>query len=275
MTRLSSSPLRLSKHLGQHFLVDGRQVRRFVELVQCESDALCIEVGPGQGVTTECLAPQVPRLCAVELDARWIPALRERCAAFPQVTVLHGDILRFEPPPHQPLVVVGAIPYQITSPLLEQLAGWKPRLRRAYLIIQREVAQRLAASPGTSAWGRISCLVQYHFEVRKRWDVPPEAFRPRPRVQSAAVELISRPAPPCRVEDEPFFFALIGRIFQQRRKTLWNALRSWDRRLRSESQLREALDAVHIAPSMRGETLPLADLARLANHLSQQKAGDQ
>lgn len=252
------------KRLGQHFLVDQRQVRRFVDLVRCEPDALCVEIGPGQGSITDVLASRVPRLCAVELDARWIPALRERLAAFSHATITHDDILRYEPPDRQPLVVVGAIPYQITSPLLERLSTWQPRLRRAYLIIQREVAQRLAAQPGTAAWGRLTCLVQYHFEVTKRWDIAPESFRPRPRVQSSVVELVSRATPPCRVDDEAFFFRLIGQLFQQRRKTLWNALRSWDALPLSEPQLREALVALRIAPSIRGETLSLEQLARLS-----------
>lgn len=258
---------RPSKRLGQHFLVDERHARRFTGLVRCEPDALCIEVGPGQGSLTGLLAPAVPRLIAVELDGRWVPELRRGCAALPHVTIVQGDILRFEPPAGQPLVVVGAIPYQITSPLLERLVSWQPRLRRAYLIMQREVAQRLAASPGTSAWGRITCLAQYHFEIRKRWNIPPGAFRPRPRVDSSVVELTSRATPPCRVEDEAFFFSMIGRLFQQRRKTLWNTLRSWEPLSLDELPLRAALAAARVEPSIRGESLSLDALARLANRL--------
>lgn len=255
-----------SKRLGQHFLVDPRHLKRFVHLIHCEPDALCLEIGPGTGNITVELAPRVTALHAVELDARRLAALRERVAAWPHVNVAHADILRYEPP-ERPLVVVGAIPYQITSPLMERLVMWKPRLRRAYLIIQREVAQRLAAVPGTKSWGRITCLAQYHFEVRRRWDIAPAAFHPRPRVHSSVVELVSRPRPPCEVEDEALFFALIAQLFQHRRKTLWNALRSWGDLQLTETCLRDLLAVGHLAPTIRGETLSLIALARLANLL--------
>src|SRR3989338_1530802 len=107
--KMRAMTMQQSKQLGQHFLADSRQTRRFVELVQCEPEALCVEVGPGTGNVTAALAPHVPRLIAVELDARWLPSLRARGAAFAHVTLVHGDILQFEPPAEQPLVVVGAI----------------------------------------------------------------------------------------------------------------------------------------------------------------------
>lgn len=257
-----------SKRLGQHWLVDARQIRRFVEFVPSDPEAWYIEVGPGTGNLTVALAPKVPRLLAIELDARLLPGLRARCAAFPHVGVVDGDILEFEPLTDRAVIVVGAIPYQITSPLLGRfVTAWKPRLARAYLIVQREVAQRLAAEPGTKAWGALTCLVQYHFQVRLHWHIPPGAFRPPPRVHSSVVELVSRTEPPCRVEDETLFFALITQLFQTRRKTLWNTLRSWDRLRLSERELRARLEAVGIAPTIRGETLSLAALARLSNAL--------
>lgn len=260
-----------SKRLGQHFLVDKNHAKHFVSLVRAEPDALCIEVGPGTGNLTTLLAERVPRLLAVELDHRRVAALTERCSAFPHVTITHGDILRCDPPGDEPLVLVGAIPYQITSPLLERCVAWKSRLRRAYFIVQREVAQRLAAAPGTPEWGRLTCLAQYHFTVKRHWDVPATAFAPRPKVVSSVIELATRAVSPVTV-DEPFFFAMIAQLFQGRRKTLWNMLRSWTVLAGDEAHIRAALATARIAPTVRAETLGLPELAALAKSLHTARA---
>jgi len=256
-----------SKRLGQHWLTDARVIRRLVDAVVCEPDALCLEIGPGRGALTLPLAQRVPRLIAVELDARWVASVRTQCSALPQVTIVHDDILTYQPPAAQPLVVVGAIPYQLTSAILERLIAWKAHLRRAYLVVQREVAQRLAATPGTPSWGRLSCLAQYQCLIVPGAVIPRSAFRPPPRVESQLVTLTPRTRPPCRVVDERLFFALIARLFQTRRKTIAHSLKRWDQLSGSTAAIPPLLHRVGIAPQARGETLSLAQLATLANAL--------
>lgn len=263
---LGARGLRLTKRLGQHHLIDPAAIRRVV--AQCEplARAVVVEIGPGLGALTEPIAERAERVIAVEIDRGVAVVLRERLRGRPNVEVRCEDILRFpwSTVPHA--VVVGAIPYSITSPLLVALCE-ALMIDRAVLIMQDEVAQRLAARPGTKAYGRLSVLVQYSWDVRLGFAVPRGAFFPPPAVESRCVELRRRARPPAAVVDEPLFFEVVKAAFGQRRKTLANALLRLRGGAWSRPQIQAVLIGLGLPTAVRGEALSLEQFAALSNAL--------
>jgi 16S rRNA (adenine1518-N6/adenine1519-N6)-dimethyltransferase len=260
--------MRAHKRLGQHFLEAAWADRLVASLEPRPADRF-LEIGPGPGALTLRLAPRVAHLTAVELDPRMITELSRRLPG--NVTLVEGDFLEFDLAAlaaAAPLRVAGNLPYNVSSPILFGLirayrAG--AALVDATLMVQREVADRMQASPGTGDYGVLAILVQLHADVRRLLTLPPGAFRPVPKVHSAVMRLTFR-APAVTLRDEPTFEAMVRSMFMQRRKMLGNALAPFaESRSRSA---RAALEAAGIAGARRPETLQLEELARLAEIFS-------
>ena len=269
--------LRLSKRLGQHHLVDAQVITRVIESCPRLSEETVIEIGAGLGALTEALAQRGNRVVALEVDRQCCDALTERLVAYPQVRVACQDILTFSWEGLRDVTVAGTIPYHITSPILVTLCEARRAIRQAILIIQYEVAQRLLASPGTKAYGRLSILGQYGWHITRLFDVPRSAFFPQPTVDSCCVRLVARAHPAVEVEHEPFFFQVVKAAFAQRRKMLVNCLIHFasqkgsslhegvqgDRRTLIET----VMQRVGLPLTVRGEALSLEQFAALANAL--------
>jgi len=258
--------LRTRKRFGQHFL-EPAWVRKLVDVVDPKPDDVFLEIGAGRGELTLPMAPRVRRLVAVEIDRDLASELGRAVAPNVQVVVanfLQADIRTLFPPPSAPVRVAGNLPYNISSPILFRLLSLADEgrfLSDATLMLQREVADRLAARPGTRDYGVLSILVQLHARVTRPLILPPGAFRPPPRVRSAVVHLEFGP-PAVPVPDAVLFEQMVRSMFAQRRKTLGNALRSFsDARGWAPG---EAAAKAGIDPGRRPETLDLGEIARLA-----------
>ncbi|MBI3320661.1 MAG: ribosomal RNA small subunit methyltransferase A [Candidatus Omnitrophica bacterium] len=269
---LTTYHLRLTKRLGQHHLVDPRLIERIVDACQLARRDTVVEVGAGLGALTEPLARRAGRVIAVELDSGISRLLASRMAPFGNVTVVHADILRFAWEQTPGTVVVGAIPYQITSPLLMLLSEHRQQIRNAILVIQREVAQRLLAKPGTKAYGRFSIVGQFRWQIEAVVTVPRTAFFPRPAVESCCVRLTPRTHPPAPVDDEAFFFEVVKAAFAKRRKTLVNCLSVLAPQRIPRAVVEAALHTLHVPLTIRGEALSIIQLAALANTLQRGSA---
>jgi len=260
---LAKHHLRLTKRLGQHHLIDERIVRRLIDACGLTGQETVVEIGPGLGALTEGLAQKAGRVIAVEVDRAIAELLRGRMAGVTNVTVRHADILDYRWT--EPVTVVGAIPYHITSPIIVALSEARQAISRAVLVIQREVAQRLQAAPGTKAYGRLSVLGQYGWEIRTLFEVPRSAFFPQPVVDSRVVELRPRPR---SVENEPLFFEVVKAAFSQRRKTLANCLKAEPLNGRRITDPETLIRAAGLPSGIRGETLSLDQFASLTRALS-------
>ena len=260
--------MRAKKRFGQHFL-QGAWAEKLVDAIQPREDERFLEIGPGPGALTIRLAPRACHVTAIELDPDMVAALQPQLPA--NVTLIEEDVL--EADLHslmgdQPIRVAGNLPYNVSSPILFRiltLHRTRGGIRDATFMLQREVAERIEAGPGTKDYGVLSILVQLHADVRRLLTLPPGAFRPQPKVYSAVVRLAFRP-PAVPLADEPTFERMVRSMFTQRRKTLANALKPF-----AESRGRSAADALTAAgiePARRPETLQLTELARLADAFS-------
>ncbi len=256
-----------SKALGQNFLIDPTVCPRMAELSGAAEAAGVLEIGPGVGVLTAELAARAKKVVALELDARLLPVLDETVGHFRNVKVIQGDALKTDLAAllarefDGPAVVCANLPYYITSPVLMRLLESRLPLTRITVMVQREAAARLCAEPGTRAAGAVTYAVQYYARPQALFDVPPESFMPQPKVTSTVMALDIRPEPPVSGCDEGLLFRLIRAAFNQRRKTLLNALSAGPLTRQTSA---EALSRAGIDPRARGETLTLADFARLA-----------
>jgi 16S rRNA (adenine1518-N6/adenine1519-N6)-dimethyltransferase len=252
---------RKRKELGQHFLHDSGVVQRIVAAIDPRPHDIMAEIGPGEGVLTRELAPRVGSLHAVELDARLVKHLSQELSAQPRAFVYHADALSFDfcrlASGERKLRVVGNLPYQISTPLLFRLLRQLHCLEDMCFMLQKEVVDRLCAAPGSKAYGRLGVMIQWRCRTQRLFVVPPEAFVPPPKVDSAFVRLLPYATAPVAVADESVFAAIVAAVFNQRRKTLHNALKG----MLDAAQM-EALD---IDPRRRGETLTLEEFAALSN----------
>jgi len=260
-----------ARALGQHFLRDDSVARQIVDLVAPTPRDFAVEIGPGRGALTEHLARAAGRLLALEVDARLAARLRERFADTPHVEILEADARRFDyarlrdrlPDPGGRVLAVGNLPYSVGKPILMALVESGGAIDEMALMLQKEVADRLAADPGTRTYGSLSVLTQIACDVRLAFTVPPDAFSPPPRVDSAVVHLRVRSAPPVRdLADLNRFRAVVMAAFGQRRKNLANALAAGLGL--SANRARVLAAGVGIDPGRRAETLSLAEFARLA-----------
>ncbi len=248
------------KRFGQNFLADPHYVARVVDAVNPQRGENIVEVGPGLAAITGSLIERAGHITAIEIDRDLAFRLRESFTPR-QLTLHEADALEFDfaslPPD---LRVVGNLPYNISSPLLFHLAAFDDRLRDLHVMLQREVVARMTAQPGTADYGRLTVMLQVKFAVRRLFVVPPGAFRPAPKVESAVARLVPLGAAKPSIRDPVVFARVVAAAFGQRRKTLRNALSS----LCDEAALRR----IGIDPGVRGETLPVAEFVRMANALA-------
>jgi 16S rRNA (adenine1518-N6/adenine1519-N6)-dimethyltransferase len=261
---------RPKKRFGQHFLVSPTILQGILRLAALTPEDAVLEVGAGTGRLTEALAGAARRVIALELDRELITLLHQRFSAWPHVEIIHADALRFDfEQLDEPVKLVANLPYGTAVPILTRLLQAGSRLRLAVVMLQREVAERLCASPGTKAYGSLTLLTQWHGVVEKGFHVPPAAFFPPPKVMSSVVRITPHLHPPVPVRDEAFLFEIIRGAFSQRRKTLANALGAALRRRFDAHRLHQGLTRADIDANRRGETLTLAEFARVANALQE------
>ena len=273
--------LRPEKARGQHFLIHPHQARRIVAALDLSPQETVVEVGPGLGALTGFLAQEAGLVVALELDQVLAAYLQKELFAEEQRVeiichdILKFDLLRLSQEVGSPLVVVGNLPYQITSPLLFKLVEEKAAVSRAVLMMQQEVGARLAAAPGTKDYGVLSILLQYHFSLTKLFSLGPANFHPPPQVRSLVVRLTPREPEP-RARDEVLFTGVVKTAFATRRKTLKNTLAAQGPRLGlAAGEVLAALQALDIDPGRRGETLSVAQFVNLSNDLWTRRQGHQ
>jgi 16S rRNA (adenine1518-N6/adenine1519-N6)-dimethyltransferase len=257
------------KRLGQHFLVDDRVIDRMVSFAEVGADDVVLEIGPGTGALTGILAERAGRLYLVEYDRGLAAVLRRRFAGSEKVTVIEGDAVRLDLPKRidAPRVkVVASLPYNAAVPILFRLLDGRRVFRDVTVMLQREVAERLVASPGSAAYGGPSVLFQLFAKPLGRFRVPSAAFYPRPQVVSEVLRVALAVEPCVAVEDHALMVAIVRAAFGQRRKMLHNALQTISGRFALSSDAWKAvLATAAVDGRVRGETLDVATFAAIAN----------
>ena len=245
------------KRFGQHFLVDESIVEAIVEAIAPQRRDLMVEIGPGLGALTRPLAARLDRLHVIEIDRDMTDRLR---AAFPpaRVSVHEGDALRFDfSALGRRLRVAGNLPYNISTPLLFQLARHAPSIHDIHVMLQREVVERMVAAPSNAEYGRLSVMLQYRFAMERILDVPGSAFDPVPKVESAVVRMTPYASPPHAARDEGRLAKIVAAAFSQRRKTLRNALKGYF--------TASDFERLGVDGGRRAQDLGVAEFVRLAN----------
>ncbi|MGG3468405.1 16S rRNA (adenine(1518)-N(6)/adenine(1519)-N(6))-dimethyltransferase RsmA [Neobacillus pocheonensis] len=264
------------KSLGQNFLIDTNILKKIVSFADLTEESGAIEIGPGIGALTEQLARSAQKVVAFEIDQRLLPILADTLSPYPNVSIIHNDVLEADVGTVMAeqfagltdVMVVANLPYYVTTPIIMKLLEEHLPIRGIVCMLQKEVADRISAKPGTKDYGSLSIAVQYYTEAETVMIVPKTVFVPQPNVDSAVIRLIKRESPAVSVKDEDFFFQVTKASFAQRRKTLLNNLTS---QLPDGKQKKElilaALAAGGIEPSRRGETLSLEEFGRLSDEL--------
>lgn len=260
------------KRFGQNFLIDENVLRNIIVSSEITKEDCVLEIGPGIGTMTQALCDAARHVVTVEIDGSLIPILRETLADYDNVTILNDDVLKLDLPKligeqndGKPVKVVANLPYYITTPIIMGLFESHAPLQSVTVMVQKEVADRMQAGPGTKDYGALSLAVQYYSEPKIVQLVPPHCFIPRPNVGSAVIRLLRHIVPPVETEDEDFLFRVIHAAFGQRRKTLTNALYG-GMKLPKEKTL-AALSALSLPENIRGEALSLPQFAALAELL--------
>lgn len=262
------------KSLGQNFLIDTNVLNRIVDSADLGTDSGAIEIGPGIGALTEQLAKRVEKVVAFEIDQRLLPILKDTLSPYPHAKVIHSDVLEAnvgeviasEFREGQDIMIVANLPYYVTTPILMKLLEEKLPIRGIVVMIQKEVAERIAANPGTKSYGSLTIAAQYYAKAETVFTVPKTVFVPQPNVDSAILRLTLREKPAVSVIDEAFFFDVVRASFGQRRKTILNNLRN-NLGLNDKDVVEKALQRADIEPSRRGETLSMEEFARLSDVL--------
>ena len=257
------------KRFGQNFLVDERVIGEIVSAIRPLPEDNMVEIGPGLGALTSPLLKILDHLHVVEIDHDIIARLEHDYPAEmakSKLIVHGGDALEFNfATLPAPLRIVGNLPYNISSPLLFHFATYAERITDMHFMLQNEVVERMAAEPSTPGYGRLSVMLQYRFRVEKLFDVPPDSFRPVPKVNSAIVRMIPLPANEIAVRNEKLFAAIVRTAFGQRRKTLRNTLRGY---------LDETdFEKLGINPQLRAENLAVSEFASVSDYLDQRQPG--
>lgn len=257
--------IHMSKKLGQNFLIRRSVVDEIVAAAELTAGEPVLEIGPGIGTLTQGLAQSGAAVTAVELDRRLLEVLDTTLAQYDNVRIIHGDVLKVNIPEimnHKPFKVVANLPYYITTPIIMSLLEMKLPVERLVVMVQREVAERMVAQPGTKAYGALSVAVQYYTEPSIVMDVPPRAFMPAPEVTSAVICCRLREKPPVEVADEKLFFRVVKAAFAQRRKTFSNTMKTTGL---DKETIASVLAKANIDGARRGETFSLQELADVAN----------
>ena len=262
------------KSLGQNFLVDQNILNKIVKACDITTTCGVLEIGPGIGALTERLAEKAGKVVAIELDDRLLPILHEIFKHETHVNIIHGDVLKLNLSAllrehfdrYECVHVAANLPYYVTTPILMKLLEERLQVRNIVVMIQKEVAERMAAAPGGKDYGSLSIAVQYYCKPQLITNVPQSVFIPRPNVESAVIRLQVRERPPVKVRDESYFFQMIKAAFAHRRKTLYNNLASRFGK-GDKALLASVLKECEILPERRAETLSIEEFALLSNKL--------
>ena len=266
---LNRFKLRADKKLGQNFLIDENVVHQIVAAAELSEADTVLEVGPGIGTLTQGLAESKARVVAVELDTRLLPVLATTMNGYDNVRVVHGDILKvniMEEVGAPSFKVCANLPYYITTPIIFALLEKRLPMERLVAMVQKEVAERMAAQPGGKEYGALSVAIQYYTEPKIAFIVPPTSFIPAPAVDSAVIVCKRREKPPVEVCDEGLFFRVVKAAFSLRRKMLSNSLKNMG--IKSE-QVAKWLELAGVDGKRRAETLSLEDFAKLTNSFNE------
>lgn len=286
MTKDIATPLRtkeilqkhgfqLKKSLGQNFLIDTNILTNIVEAAEIDEETGVIEVGPGIGALTEYLARKAKKVVSIEIDQRLLPVLADTLSPYPNAEVVHSDVLKLDLDQLikekfsevKQVKVVANLPYYVTTPILMRFLEGKVDVTSITVMIQSEVAQRIAAVPGTKEYGALSIAAQYYAEAERVMTVPASVFVPPPRVDSAVLHLRVRNEPAAKVIDERYFFEVFHASFANRRKTILNNLVHNLGPKERKADIEEALAEAAIDPKRRGETLSIQEFATLSDAL--------
>lgn len=261
------------KKYGQNFLIDTHVLDKIITAAGITNNDMVLEIGPGIGTMTQYLASAARKVIAVEIDDHLIPILEDTLSEYDNVTILHDDILKVnithlasQYNGGRPVKVVANLPYYITTPIIMGLFEKDVPVDNITVMVQKEVADRMQVGPGSKDYGALSLAVQYYAEPYLVANVPPNCFLPRPKVGSAVIRLKRYSSPPVSVRDPALMFRLIRASFNQRRKTLQNGLSNSPDLYLSKEQIAQAILALGMPASVRGETLTLEQFARLADY---------
>ncbi|MFJ5772410.1 16S rRNA (adenine(1518)-N(6)/adenine(1519)-N(6))-dimethyltransferase RsmA [Psychrobacillus sp. NPDC093180] len=264
------------KSLGQNFLIDPNILRNIVAHAELTKDSAAIEIGPGIGALTEHLARAAGKVVAFEIDQRLLPVLADTLSPYDNVEIVHSDILEADVKQmfadklenYKDVMVVANLPYYVTTPILLKLLMDRLPIRGMVVMMQKEVADRITAKPGTKAYGSLSIAIQYYMKAEVAMIVPKAVFMPQPNVESAVIKLTRHEEPPVHVIDEDFLFQVSRGSFVQRRKTIINNLQSsLPNGKQKKDLILQSLEKVGINPTRRGETLTIEEFGRLADEL--------
>lgn len=264
------------KRFGQNFLIDTHVLEKIIKSAEITKDDLVLEIGPGIGTMTQYLCENAREVIAVEIDKNLIPILEnDTLAQYDNVTIINEDILKLdlnalvkERNGGKRIKVVANLPYYITTPIIMGLFESHVPLQNITVMVQKEVADRMQAGPGSKDYGALSLAVQYYAKPYIAANVPQNCFMPRPNVGSAVIRLTLHEEPPVKVKDEAFMFALIRASFNQRRKTLVNGLTNAAELNLSKEEVQAALEELGLPATVRGEALTLEQFAELTNVLA-------
>lgn len=260
--------IKMSKKLGQNFLIKRGIVDEIVKAADLQEGEPVLEIGPGIGTLTQGLAQSAANVTAIELDTRLLEVLDTTLAQYSNVNIVHGDVLKLDVPSimnHEPFKVVANLPYYITTPIIMSLLESRLPIERLVVMVQKEVALRMVAKPGTKDYGALSVAVQYYTKPDIVLDVPPKSFLPAPAVTSSVIRCVLRDKPPVDVVDEKLFFRVVKAGFAQRRKTFANTMKTTGL---SKDRIEELLVKANIDGQRRGETFTLQEFADVANALA-------
>lgn len=265
---LKKHGIRTAKYLGQHFLVDGNILKKIIGAANVTGNDVVLEIGAGIGTLTEALLEEAGEVLAVEYDSKLFPILEENFKSAKNFHLIRADALKISPDdlPFKPNKVVSNLPYNIASPLIVKILEEFPGVEEFVIMVQEEVAKRIVATPGTKDYGRLTLKINYYAESEILFKVSKNVFLPPPKVSSAVIRITRLPSCRVRIADRKLLFNLISIVFNQRRKTIANALSSLSY---DKGKMNEILLNAGINPKRRGETLSLSDFARLSEMVTE------
>lgn len=265
---------KLQKKFGQNFLIDNNILEKIIDAAEITKEDCVLEIGPGIGTMTRYLAERAKNVIAVEIDNNLIPILQDTLKDHQNIKIIHSDILKVdinriveEENGGKPVKVVANLPYYITTPIIMALFENHVAMQSITIMVQKEVADRMQAGPGSKDYGALSLAVQYYARPEVITRVPASCFLPKPNVDSTVIRLTKYETPPVEIKDEAFLFAIIRAAFNQRRKTLVNALSNAAIPGVNKENITEALQKMGLPPTVRGEALNLEQFSGLSNLL--------
>lgn len=271
---MASRGVRFNKGLGQNFLIDDSVLEEILNASEIGPDTCVLEIGPGIGVLTRELARQAEKVVSVEIDTKLIPLLEENVSEFQNIKIINQDFLKLdlqrlfqEEFQGKKVKVIANLPYYVTTPIIMKLLEEKPGLESIVIMIQKEVAERLTARPGSKQYGAITLAIQYYCVPQMICLVPPESFVPQPKVWSAVLRLDILKQPPVQVASEIHLFQLIKASFGQRRKTFINSVGNYPAFGTCKEDIKKVLKKLGYSENLRGETLDLVQFAQLSDEI--------